>query len=44
MFYLPHEENSIDNFARALWLETRQAEILKTGVANGIGTAFKGVK
>ncbi|WP_429134271.1 DUF6890 family protein [Aeromonas hydrophila] len=39
---LPHEDDELDNLARALWLEKRQGEQLTRAVAEGIAYAFNG--
>jgi hypothetical protein len=43
-YYLPGEDDSSENLARAAWLDNHLAEVQAAAVANGIGKAFKGVK
>jgi len=40
--YLPHEDNSEDSLAAALWLDNRHWEYQRISVANGVALAFKG--
>ncbi|WP_415843126.1 DUF6890 family protein [Yersinia entomophaga] len=40
--YLPHENDEVENLARALWLDNRYWENTRIAIANGIGVAFKG--
>ncbi|MGK4473084.1 DUF6890 family protein [Aeromonas molluscorum] len=40
--YLPHEEDDLDNLARALWLDKYHAQRLAHAVAQGIAKAFNG--
>ncbi|MEN3260714.1 hypothetical protein AAH678_30635 [Sodalis endosymbiont of Spalangia cameroni] len=41
-YYLPHEDDSPDNLARAVWLDNRHWEHTGIAVANGIALALKG--
>ncbi|WP_179855803.1 DUF6890 family protein [Gilliamella sp. wkB308] len=43
-YYLPTEDDSSENLARAAWLDNHLSEVTAAAVANGIGRAFKGVK
>jgi hypothetical protein len=43
-YYLPGEDDSSENLARAAWLDNHLAEATAAAVATGIGKAFKGVK
>ncbi|MFB9995859.1 DUF6890 family protein [Providencia rustigianii] len=40
--YLPHEPDTEENLAAAIWLDNRHAENMRISVANGIALAFKG--
>ncbi|QDL30633.1 hypothetical protein EGO53_26935 [Serratia liquefaciens] len=40
--YLPNENDSTENLARAIWLDNRYWENNAISVANGISLAFKG--
>ncbi|HGJ5892208.1 MAG TPA: DUF6890 family protein [Arsenophonus apicola] len=40
--YLPHEPDTEDNIAAAIWLDNRYWENHRISIANGITTAFKG--
>ncbi|WP_311747907.1 DUF6890 family protein [Proteus penneri] len=40
--YLPHEQDDIDSFACAIWLDNHFTENHRIAVANGIALAFKG--
>ncbi|WP_429076443.1 DUF6890 family protein [Aeromonas hydrophila] len=40
--YLPHQEDDVDNLARAIWLDKHYQETLAQAVAQGIATAFNG--
>ncbi|WP_267905883.1 DUF6890 family protein [Marinomonas transparens] len=42
MRYLPHEDDTLENLGRALWLEGRELERQTAAVANGINKAFSG--
>lgn len=43
-YYLPNDDDSSENLARAAWLDNHFSEVTAAAVANGIGKAFKGVK
>ncbi|WP_417935663.1 DUF6890 family protein [Gilliamella apicola] len=43
-YYLPNEDDSSENLARAAWLDNHFSEVMTASVANGIGKAFKGVR
>ncbi|MHC5175230.1 DUF6890 family protein [Serratia rhizosphaerae] len=40
--WLPHETDSLDSFAAAVWLDNRHYDYYSKAVANGISLAFKG--
>nr|DAY04035.1 MAG TPA: hypothetical protein [Caudoviricetes sp.] len=40
MHYLPHDDNSEINLARAIWLNKQQFENLANAVASGIAKCF----
>ncbi|WP_438871407.1 DUF6890 family protein [Providencia hangzhouensis] len=40
--YLPHEADTEENIATAIWLDNRHWENTQIAVANGIVLAFKG--
>ncbi|ETT00234.1 hypothetical protein HMPREF1567_0565 [Providencia alcalifaciens PAL-2] len=39
---MPHEPDTEENLAAAIWLDNRHAENMRISVANGIALAFKG--
>ncbi|HIE3902645.1 TPA: DUF6890 family protein [Serratia marcescens] len=41
-YYLPAENDSSENLARAIWLDNRHWENVRVATANGISLAFKG--
>ncbi|EPF6560919.1 MULTISPECIES: DUF6890 family protein [Serratia] len=41
-YYLPAENDSSENLARAIWLDNRHWENMRVATANGISLAFKG--
>ncbi|WP_434091633.1 DUF6890 family protein [Serratia marcescens] len=41
-YYLPAENDSSENLARAIWLDNRYWENMRVATANGISLAFKG--
>ncbi|WP_420885097.1 DUF6890 family protein [Arsenophonus nasoniae] len=40
--YLPHEADTEENLAAAIWLDNRYSENMRIAIANGIALAFKG--
>ncbi|MGL5953485.1 MAG: DUF6890 family protein [Providencia rustigianii] len=40
--YLPHEPDTEENIAAAIWLDNRYWENQRISIANGITTAFRG--
>ncbi|WP_337273280.1 DUF6890 family protein [Moellerella wisconsensis] len=40
--YLPHEDDTEENIAAAIWLDNRYSENMRISIANGIALAFKG--
>ncbi|WP_368205527.1 hypothetical protein [Aeromonas sp. s5] len=41
-YYLPHEDDDLDNLARAIWLDRNARESNTTAVAEGIAKALNG--
>ncbi|MEV3807902.1 DUF6890 family protein [Aeromonas hydrophila] len=41
-YYLPHEDDDLDNLARAIWLDRNARESSATAVAEGIAKALNG--
>ena len=41
-YYLPHEDDDLDNLARAIWLDKHAIESNAAAVAEGIAKALNG--
>ncbi|WP_428808583.1 DUF6890 family protein [Vibrio lamellibrachiae] len=39
-YYLPHEDDDLQNLARAVWLDKREQKRMEVAVQNAVGNLF----